>query len=149
MAPAPEREEKTDSLMRREVFKKSEILQKRKDIHLVREKGERVENEFFLLNYLKKQENGSPQKPRRVGFAVLGHEVRGSTKRNYLKRRMRAVYQRNKEIFPPGLYLIRAKSLALKLSFNTFKDKLLSLVPLANQGDAEGVAQPPNPYAKI
>jgi ribonuclease P protein component len=120
--PAPKRKEAINGLdaVKRETYRKREVLRKRKEIIRVRREGKVIQNDFFIINYLPGE--------KKVCFAVNG-EIRKATERNLLKRRMREVYRRNKETFPNGFsYFIRVKATAQNLPFATFQENLLSLI---------------------
>ncbi len=94
----------------------------------VKKEGKRREDEYFLIYYLPSELAKSDSSPPRLCFSVE-KEVRKATERNLLKRRMREVYRRHKDVFSNGfLYLIRAKERALTLPFTTFQERLLSLI---------------------
>ncbi|MEO0102355.1 MAG: ribonuclease P protein component [candidate division WOR-3 bacterium] len=106
--------------MKRETLQKKEILRKRKEIERVKRKGKRMEDELFIVHYF-------PGK-REVCFGVRG-KIPEATERNFLKRRLREVYRRNKELFPAHLsYFLGAKRKALILPFSIFRERLLDLV---------------------
>ncbi len=111
---------------KKEGILKKEILRNPKEIQLVKKAGEKLETEYFIIHYLANKEAIAPE--RKITFTI-SREIRKATDRNLLKRRMREVYRRNKDLFPPGyLFLIRAKEKTLSLPFQIFKERLCAMV---------------------
>lgn len=110
---------------KKEGLEKKEILRSPEEIRQVKFTGKKVEDKYFIIHRASAPE-------RKIGFAVAG-EVRKATERNLLKRRMREVYRRNKDLFGERcIYLIRAKGEAKALPFEQLKESLLALVAKIN-----------------
>ncbi len=101
-----------------ESLKRGEILRHHRDVRLVLNTGATLANGLFVLRY-RLNPGGPPA--RRIAF-LLNSRIRGGVVRNRLKRRLRELYRRNKEWFPPGYdYIIQVKPGAESQKFEQLK----------------------------
>jgi len=87
--------------MKKEGFSKKERLKKKKEFEKVFKTGKKLWIGSLLLMIFKKNELGY----RRLGV-VVSRKIRKATQRNKVKRWIREVFRRNKEIFPESSDII-------------------------------------------
>jgi ribonuclease P protein component len=110
-----------------ETLKRSEVLRHRSDIDRVMA-GRRIGGAALYLRFSPRPPDPpapTTQSPtRRIAF-LIPRGVRGAVRRNRLKRRLREIYRRNKDWFPPRCdCALQVSPQAARLSF----DELLELV---------------------
>ncbi len=103
-----------------ETLKRSEVLRRRSDIARVMS-GRRIGGAALYLRFSPRPPD--PKEPseatatRRIAF-LIPRGVRGAVTRNRLKRRLREIYRRNKDWFPPRCdCALQASPGAARLSF--------------------------------
>lgn len=84
--------------MKKEELKKSEIIKNSKEFEKILRNGKWISSPFFIIYYRK-----APG--RKVGFAV-SKRVKKKVERNRIRRRLREIYRRNKELFPEKIHII-------------------------------------------
>ncbi len=106
-----------------ESLARNEILRRRRDVSRVRRLGAKSGTRLLSLRCAPQTDsptdNPGPSNlpPRRVAF-LLPRAVGNAVARNRLKRRLREIYRRNKDLFPTGFdYLVQPTPAAGRLSF--------------------------------
>lgn len=107
----------------RERLRKNEILSKSREIETLFRQGKKIVGNSLVLQFLKL--NGAE---RKVAF-IISSKIKGAVKRNFIKRRLKEIYRRNKELFPRGYsYLLYAKENAK--DWKNFSDLRASILQL-------------------
>lgn len=117
--------------MARERLPRGERLKGRDSYRMLMRDGVSVEDTYLIIRYLPQTEKMAH---RRVGVAVSRH-CRGAVARNRLRRRLRDIYRRKRDLLPPaGEFLLIARSdaqhashLNLTRSFQTLSDELVKI----------------------
>jgi ribonuclease P protein component len=95
-------------------FPRSARLLRRSDFVRVQSKGRRVHTPHFVVLLV-------PNVGQRLGVTV-GRRVGGATQRNRVKRLVREVFRRNRELFPPDCDIVLvARPGAERLDYATVK----------------------------
>jgi ribonuclease P protein component len=84
--------------LKREVLKKSEILRSSLEFERVLKGGKWIASPLFIIYYREAQE-------RKVGFAV-SKRIKKKVLRNRIKRRLKELYRRNKDLFPEKIHMV-------------------------------------------
>jgi len=79
------------------------IVRRRSDLKRVMKAGTKAAGPLLSLRYAPQPQTDCPA--RRVAFLLPG-AIKGSVRRNRLKRRLREAYRRNQERFPAGFDLL-------------------------------------------
>lgn len=114
--------------MKKEGLSKKERLTKDKEFQKVFKEGKKIWiNSLLLIIYL----------PNELGFRRMGivvpKKIKKPTKRNKVKRWIREIFRRNKDIFPQGDLIIIPHPKILELDFNYIKDTVIKkLISLKN-----------------
>ena len=104
---------------RAERFLPEEHLRRRADFVRVQRDGERVHTRHYVVALLARAEGSA-----RLGITVT-KKIAGSVGRNRIKRVLREVFRRNRDLFPAGCDLvIIAKSGALELDYEDARGEL-------------------------
>ena len=104
----------------RQTLRKYEIIRKRKEIEQVLKKGNRVQTDNLILHFL-------PASQKRVAFLVA-RQIKTAVMRNLLRRRLKEIYRRNKEVFADSFeYIVQARKEAATKNFWQLKEELLFL----------------------
>lgn len=122
-----------------ENLKRSDILRYRNDINRVLRFGQRIPSRAdnrqgrppLILCYCRQDSStGSQTPPRRIAF-LLSRDLRGSVRRNRLKRHLREIYRRNRSAFPEHYdYALLASPASCLLSY---RDLMAETVRLARR----------------
>lgn len=125
-----------------ENLKRSEILRHRSDINRVLRSGQRIPPRTgnregrspLVLCYCRQNNPGAPETPtRRVAF-LLSRYVHGGVRRNRLKRHLREIYRRNKDVFPEHYdYVLLAGLATCPLSYHELMAETLYLARMVPQ----------------
>lgn len=114
--------------LKKEGLSKKERLTKDKEFQKVFKEGKKIWiNSLLLIIYL----------PNELGFRRMGivvpKKIKKPTKRNKVKRWIREIFRRNKDIFPQGDLIIIPHPKILELDFNYIKDTVIKkLISLKN-----------------
>jgi ribonuclease P protein component len=114
-----------------ESLARTEILRRRRDVSRVRRSGTKTGTRLLSLRCAPQTDSPTDNSAtsRRVAF-LLPRAVGNAVARNRLKRRLREIYRRNKNLFPAGFdYLLQPAPAAGRLS----SAELLEQVRLATQ----------------
>lgn len=121
-----------------EEFPRSHRLRRRREFLRVGGGGTRVHTRHFVLVVLRSEQGGE----RRLGITVT-KKVAGSVGRNRVKRVLREVFRRNRQLFPEGCdVVIIAKSGAPELGYEQVRDELARV-----RGPLARAARPRKPPA--
>lgn len=103
-------------------MKKREIVRDNRIFNNIIATGKVVKNKYFVLYYNKVKEEDN-----RFGIAV-GKKVGNAVIRNKYKRKIRAIVDNNKLIFPKSYnYIIIVKKESLSLDHQSLNDNLVEL----------------------
>lgn len=91
--------------MGRSSFSSAERIRKTADFQFVYKKGERVITKYFVWFFLDAKDSDSP---RRLGITVT-RDVGNAVQRNRIKRQIREFFRANKDAFPRGDLIIKAR----------------------------------------
>lgn len=104
-------------------MKKYEIVKEHKDFDNIIENGRYKKNKYFVI-YNKESKFLYP----RFGIAV-GKKVGNAVTRNKLKRQMRMILTKNKNLFSNNKdYIIIVKRSSLDISFQQMETEILNLI---------------------
>lgn len=137
----------------RESLNRAEIIRRRRDLRALIRSGVKIPGTGLTLRFLRQEKAQLPIPPahqseqsrvnrpslpdRRVAF-LLNSDLRGAVVRNRLKRRLREIYRRNKNWFPPEYdYLIHIHRRAAQLDFAQLKREVHLLAAAATQKIAQ------------
>lgn len=133
--------------MMKESLGRGEVLRNRRDIRRVLRTGRRIAGEKIELRFQRQPERGKDSRGypttryravpvRRVAF-LLKRGVSGAVRRNRLKRRLRELYRRNKDLFPAGCdYLIRVSAEAADLEFEMLAAQMTAVALRAQDAES-------------
>lgn len=94
--------------MKRETLKKTEIIRDNITFGKILKEGRWYRGRNFILYHL------DGEMERKVGFTVSS-KVKGKVKRNFIKRRLREIYRKNKDLLPSkGFFIFMGLEGALK-----------------------------------
>lgn len=85
----------------RHTLGKEEKLKSKKAIELLFSEGNRVKSHPFQLIFLQKEHTS--EFPIKIGFSVPKRSIKLAVNRNRIKRLMREVYRKNKQLFSENL----------------------------------------------
>lgn len=118
--------------LRDESFPKKERILKRSDFLRVQRRGLKFHTEHFLIFALKTSSR------TRVGITV-SKKVGGAVARNRIKRLLREVYRRHKDLFPAGLDIVFvAKKEATEAKLDTILEEVRLFARWAKQTNPPG-----------
>lgn len=111
-----------------ETFSPEERIRKKKDFLLLYKKGRRYRGKYFNLIYLSSDRGLSRM------ATVVSRKVGNSVDRNKIKRHMRELFRRNKDLFkdPVDMVIIPKKDI-LDLSWTSLQKEYLSAIASINQ----------------
>ncbi|MGA1869213.1 MAG: ribonuclease P protein component [bacterium] len=108
----------------RNTLKKLEILSKKADFKNIILFGKKIENEFIRLYFLRNN-----LQINRIAIVVSRKTGGGAVKRNKIKRRIREIYRKNKQVFGEFYDIIfMPKGNLLKLTYSDTEKIIFKLV---------------------
>lgn len=111
-----------------ETFSPRERIRKKKDFLLLYKKGRRYKGKYFNLIYLSNNLSSS-----RIAI-VVGRKIGNAVKRNKIKRWMRDLFRRNKELLKSSVdIVIIPKKDILELSWSSLKREYLVAIEFISQ----------------
>lgn len=107
-------------------MKKREVVKDNRLFNSIIDNGKKIKNKYFILYY--KVNELSPK----FGIAV-GKKVGNAVIRNKYKRKIRAIVDSNKLLFPKNYnYIIIVRKECLELSHQKLNDNLVELIEKVN-----------------
>ena len=104
-------------------MKKYEVVKDNKLFNDIIQKGKKIENKYFIINYQPNNLNIS-----RFGIAV-GKKIGNAVVRNRVKRIIRMIITENKKVFKKETdYIIIMKKASLNVSYKDLENSLKELV---------------------
>lgn len=97
VVPDPKPETRAGAEVSRETFRPTDRVKRRADFRRVQSAGRKIHTPHYVVAVLPRPEGG----PTRLGITVT-RKVAGAVGRNRVKRVMREVFRRNRELFPPA-----------------------------------------------
>lgn len=113
-------------------MKKINIIKESKDFENIINKGKFIRNHYYILYYLKNDDN----KYYRFGISVGKKISNRAVIRNKLKRRLKTIIDNNKNFYQNNQdYIIIMKRSCLEASFNELENSFLDLINKLKKGD--------------
>lgn len=104
-------------------MKKREVVKKKEEFNLIIKTCHFLKNNYFTI-YIRKREKSIA----RFGLAI-SKKVGNAVNRNYLKRQIRAIVDKNKHIFSNSCdYIIMIKKECNNASFQQLEENLIKLI---------------------
>lgn len=109
-------------------MKKKEVVKDNRLFNSIIYKGEKVRNKYLIIYYIKVND----LEPK-FGIAV-GKKVGNAVIRNKYKRKIRAIVDSNKLLFPRNYnYIIIVRKECLELNYRELNDNLVELIEKVNK----------------
>ena len=109
-------------------FRAEQRLRRQRDFRSVREQGRRVDGGAFTLWWHPRQPAAESAPPVRVGVVASTAAIGDAVHRNAAKRRLREIFRRHQEIFPPGTdLLLVARSPLNRMTFREVEARFLDV----------------------
>lgn len=113
-------------------MKKINIIKETKDFENIIHKGKFIKNKYYLLYYLKDDDN----KYYRFGLSVGKKISNKAVIRNKLKRRLKSIIDHHKNIYQNNQdYIIIMKRSCLEANYQELEDNFIDLINKVNRGD--------------
>lgn len=109
-------------------MKKREMVKSKEVFNEIINKGKSVNNNYFRIFYM----NNTTSYPK-FGLAV-GKKLGNAVTRNYIKRQLRTIVDKNKFMFSNGLdYIIMVKRAYLNTRYEILNSEFTKLIEKVNQ----------------
>jgi len=113
-------------------MKKINIIKESKDFENIIHKGKFIKNNYYILYYLKNENN----KNYRFGISVGKKISNKAVIRNKLKRRLKSIIDNHKNFYQNNKdYIIIMKRSCLDVSFTELENNFINIIKKIEKGD--------------